>query len=91
MLCGIGGRTIAEAKENMDVDEFAQWVAYRALRGSLNPGRRMEQSAAVVALQINNGNGGKARLVDFLPHEKQAVEVDDDEELTTDLLMKMLG
>ena len=73
------------------MNEFSQWVQYRALRGSLFLGRRIEQGTAVIAAQINCANGGKATLLDFMPHEKSAVSLDDDEELTPELFMKMLG
>lgn len=91
-MCGIGGRTIAEAKEIIGVDEFAQWVEFRALRGSLNVGRRIEQAVAMVAYQIHAGNGGKKNLSDFMPHEKVVdSSEDDEEELTPEMLMKMFG
>jgi len=75
----------------LDVNEFSQWVQYRALRGSLFLGRRIEQGTAVIAAQVNGGNGGKAKLLDFMPHEKSAQSFDDDDELTPELFMQMFG
>lgn len=43
---GIGGRTIAEAQENMSINEFALWCKFRGKRGSLNTGLRVEESIA---------------------------------------------
>ena len=77
MLNGIGGCTIAEAKANISYAEVLAWVAYRDKFGSLNTGRRIELSGAIVALQTNRMGGGKAELIDFMPHaEHPAVELE---------------
>lgn len=68
MLNGVGGRTIAEAKANISYAEVLSWSAYRDKHGTLNIGRRMEVSAAIIALQVNRGAGGKAEFEDFMPH-----------------------
>ncbi|MFL1495498.1 MULTISPECIES: hypothetical protein [Pseudomonas] len=72
MLNGVGGCTIAEAKANIAYAEVLAWSAYRDKYGSLNLGRRLEFSSAIVALQVNRMNGGKAELVDFMPHASRA-------------------
>lgn len=72
MLSGVGGCTIAEAKANISYAEVLAWAAYRDKYGSLNLGRRLEFSSAIVALQVNRMNGGKAELVDFMPHASRA-------------------
>lgn len=74
MLCGIGGKTIAEAKRNLSYAEVIEWLAYRRKRGTLNLGRRIEVAAALIATTINRMHGGKAKLSDYTPHE-----VEDDE------------
>jgi hypothetical protein len=71
VLAGIGGRTIREAKRNVSVKEFAQWAEYIRKRGSLNVGQRVEAATAVLSLQVNRALGGKAELMDFLPHWDQ--------------------
>ncbi|VVO24023.1 hypothetical protein [Pseudomonas fluorescens] len=77
MLNGVGGCTIAEAKANISYAEVLAWVAYRDKFGSLNTGRRIELSGAIVALQTNRTGGGKAELTDFMPHaERPAVELE---------------
>lgn len=77
MLNGVGGCTIAEAKANISYAEVLAWVAYRDKFGSLNTGRRIELSGAIVALQTNRMGGGKAELTDFMPHaEHSAVELE---------------
>lgn len=64
MLCGVGGRTVAEAKQRISYDEFLMWMAYRRRYGPLTAARRIETSLAMLMLQ---NNGGKAKLADFLP------------------------
>lgn len=77
MLNGVGGCTIAEAKATISYAEVLAWSAYRDKYGTLNLGRRMELSTAIIALQVNRGNGGKAELVDFMPHtETQPLELE---------------
>lgn len=39
MLNGVGGSTIAEAKERLSYAEYRAWVAYLNKRGSLHPGQ----------------------------------------------------
>lgn len=51
----------------MSYAEMLSWVAYRDKHGSLNPMRRGELAAAIIALQVNRGAGGKADLIDFMP------------------------
>lgn len=71
VLCGIGGRTIAEAKRNLSFAEVMEWSAYIRKRGTLNLGRRVEVAAALIAVTINRVHGGKAKLADYTPHEMQ--------------------
>lgn len=40
VMNGIGGRTIAEAQQNMTYPEFMVWMKFRAKRGSLHQGMR---------------------------------------------------
>lgn len=77
VLCGIGGRTIAEAKERMSTDEYELWLQYRKRHGTLNLGLRIEQGAALTAYCANNGK--KGQLADYLP---QRGEPDDSAALT---------
>ena len=70
MLCGIGGRTIAEAKERLSYQEFCGWLRYRNQRGSLNPGLRTEWAGALLASLYANSHSkrGGMKLYDFAPH-----------------------
>lgn len=68
MLAGIGGRTVAEAKENLQYAEFLDWLTYRRMRGSLNMGNRMESGFALIASLISRACGGNANQIDFMPH-----------------------
>ncbi|MDI2594114.1 hypothetical protein POF45_22165 [Pseudomonas sp. 681] len=75
---GIGGRTIAEAQENMTYSEFLVWVKFRAKRGSLHPGMRVEMALAQFqAFYVNSKTGKDAQKLyqqDFAPHMDPRVE-----------------
>lgn len=71
MLNGVGGRTIAEAKERMTYQEALAWGRYIDRYGSLHTGRRLEAGSALVALQTHRLSGGMAELLDFMPHEQR--------------------
>ncbi|MBN4833100.1 phage tail protein [Enterobacter hormaechei] len=72
VLNGIGGRTIAEAKERLSFREFQQWVQYRQKYGNLNPMMRTEWGAALVSSVLANVNRSKNTpafsIADFAPH-----------------------
>lgn len=69
MLHGVGGRTIAEAKERLSYDEFLAWIAYVKKRGSLNVGMRIEAGAALVTYAVARTSGDKtAEIRKFMPH-----------------------
>lgn len=74
MLCGVGGRTIAEAKERLSYSEAMQWHAYMKKRGGTNLGLRLEAGFALVATAISRSVGGKAKFEDFTPHLKDEEE-----------------
>lgn len=73
---GIGGCTIAEAKERLSLSEFRLWVKYRDKYGGLNPMLRTEWAAALVSSVIANVNRGKYtpafKVTDFAPHLAEA-------------------
>jgi hypothetical protein len=71
VLAGVGGRTIEEAKARLSYDEYLRWLQYARKRGGFNLGMRIEEAAAIVAQQVNNGAGGKAKMVDFLMHRDE--------------------
>jgi hypothetical protein len=70
VLCGIGGRTIAEAKERVSFAEFMSWARYRNRRGSLNLGMRIERGTAMLAAMYANAHSkdGGFKFHDFAPH-----------------------
>jgi hypothetical protein len=68
VLAGVGGCTVAEAKERLTYEEALAWSAYMRKRGSLNVGMRLEHGFALLAAMINNALGGRAELRDFMPH-----------------------
>jgi hypothetical protein len=80
-LCGIGGRTIEEAKSSISYKEFFDWVAYRRKRGTLNVGMRVEHFMSIVSQMIANryrkSNSPSYSYYDFATHH-------DEPELTID-------
>jgi hypothetical protein len=70
VLCGIGGRTIAEAKLRLSHAEFRSWVAFRQKRGSLHVGMRVERGSALLATLYANAHSkaGGHKIFDFMPH-----------------------
>lgn len=78
MLCGIGGRTIAEAQEALSAEELETWALYRAQRGTLNVGLRMELEFARIRCLLFNRWRADGRpefeLSEFLEHFDQPEE-----------------
>jgi hypothetical protein len=64
---GIGGSTVAEAKENITAEEFNAWAAYIRKHGSLNITRRLDWGFALIASLIDNAAGGHRGMEDFMP------------------------
>ncbi|HCF4207846.1 TPA: hypothetical protein NIE30_000745 [Pseudomonas aeruginosa] len=60
MLNGVGGSTIAEAKERLSYAEYRAWVAYLNKRGSLHPGHRLELALARIAALLGHALGADA-------------------------------
>lgn len=79
----MGGRTVKELKEAMPYSEFLKWIEFVKKRGSLHSGRRIEAAAALIAATTINAAGGKAKMSDFMPHEKTA-EQEELEKLSND-------
>lgn len=71
MLAGVGGRTIAEAKQVLSYREVQQWMAYIRKRGTVAMQRRMEWPLGVVAMYLNRLGGGKAEMADFMPYASE--------------------
>lgn len=67
MLNGIGGRTVAEAKERMSSVEFDAWCQYIRRNGPLDLGQRIESAAALISFVTNQSAGGKLDYETFLP------------------------
>ncbi|WP_425049197.1 phage tail assembly protein T [Pseudomonas juntendi] len=76
VLSGVGGCTIAQAKENLSLREFRSWVKFRKRRGSLHMGMRVERSTALLAMILaNQARDPKKRpepytVEDFAPHDQ---------------------
>ncbi len=71
MLNGIGGRTIAEAKECMSQSEAVAWSRYIRRYGSLNTGTRIEQSIALLCVALLRSQGVEADIKNFMPHTEK--------------------
>lgn len=54
MAAGVGGRTVAEAKRNIDIRELRGWEEYRA-RGFLLTARTVDYASANVARSFAGG------------------------------------
>lgn len=70
---GIGGRTIAEAKERLSYPEFLTWLKYRQKRGSLHVGMRVEYGSALLAMLYANAHSkhGGHQLHEFAPYHDE--------------------
>lgn len=74
VLSGIGGNTIAKAKESVSIQEFNAWVAYRKKRGTFNVTRRIDIAMArMAAIYINSkvDSSKHCSIYDFLPYEEE--------------------
>lgn len=89
MLNGIGGRSIFEAKQNLTMQEVRMWANYRAKRGSLNIGRRIEQNIGQYRAEYVMFKAGKqVDIYDYMPHEDRPEAVEEDAEA---YLMRTVG
>lgn len=80
MMNGIGGRTIAEAQQNMSLVEARQWAQYMRRHGGLNVAERVEQAAALICTTGAQLMGNKkVKVADFIPNR----ESDDELRLAT--------
>lgn len=62
----------------MSFAEVLAWSEYRDKHGSLSVATRVEQMGAIIALQVNRLGGGKAELIDFMPHaHRGAIALED--------------
>lgn len=76
MMNGIGGRTIAEAKQNMSMVEARQWVQYMQRHGGLNIAERVEQAAALICTTAAQLMGNKkVKIADFIPDRESDDEL----------------
>lgn len=73
VMHGIGGRTIAEAKERLSYPEFLTWLKYRRKRGSLHIGMRVEYGSALLAMLYTNAHSkhGGHQLHEFAPYHDE--------------------
>ena len=69
-LNGIGGNTIHQVKNNLTMLEIKQWAEYRYRRGSLNTGRRFEQTAAsMMSVYMAAVHKHEIEPLELMPHE----------------------
>lgn len=74
MLAGVGGNTIAQAKQNLTYDEALKWFDFLNRKGTVNLGSRMEWGFALLATVMSNAHGGKSKMRDFMPFTRQEEE-----------------
>ena len=73
---GIGGRTIAEAQQNMTLVEARHWAQYMRRHGGLNIAERVEQAAALICATGAQLMGNKkVKVKDFLPNRESDDEI----------------
>lgn len=60
------GGTVQELKHRVTYSEAVKWMAYRQKHGGIGEARTA-YLLGCIATMINNSNGGKAKLNDFLP------------------------
>ena len=79
------GGTIGDLQSRMGYREYELWCRYRQKYGPLNPVRMYDRAGAMVATQINNAHGGKAKPQDFMllneNHEVEDFNPDNDVKL----------
>ncbi|WP_445677812.1 phage tail assembly protein T [Pseudomonas protegens] len=90
VLAGVGGRTIAEAKQNLSYVEAMEWMRYRMQTGPLNLGLRLEHGFAMLATLLNNVHGGKAKFEDYLPDRGFQTDETEPREATPQDLLALL-
>lgn len=84
VLNGIGGRTIAEAKQNLTADEVTEWIKYRNKRGCLSVTRRFEHKIGRLIYEMMRAVGAKKEggaafeLSDFIDFEQFKSRDDED-------------
>lgn len=79
MLNGVGGRTIAEAKQRLSYPEFLSWLRFRKKRGTLHMGMRVDRGAALLAalyanLRIKDASYSVTDFMPFEEHREPTVE-----------------
>ena len=73
---GIGGRTIAEAQQNMSLVEARHWAKYMRRHGGLNIAERIEQAAALICATGAQLMGNKnVKVADFVPNRESDDEL----------------
>ena len=73
---GIGGNTIAKAKEALSYTEFMQWSDYINRHGSLNPAQHIERGFALLAHTLCvahkiKSHGSVPGIKEFMPHYRE--------------------
>lgn len=58
----------------MTHQEFISWRAYIEKRGSLNMGTRIDRGFALISTIVSRAAGGKATMMDFMPHADKPKE-----------------
>ncbi|MCB1928289.1 MAG: hypothetical protein KDH17_09670 [Rhodocyclaceae bacterium] len=91
MLHGVGGRTVAEAKQRMSYPEALRWFAYLKKHGS--PNQHLHRGFALLAAQINNALGGDAKVTDFMlgEHSPAATQESEQEASLMDVFNLLAG
>lgn len=82
MLSGVGGNTIAEAKENMTMNEFNQWCVYRNQTGPLDSSSKIcEYIKQLTFITIKIAGDKKMKIEDLELY--RAIEKHDPDKVAT--------
>lgn len=71
VLCGVGGKTVAEAKASMTWSEYLAWCQFRAKYGPLHVGMRVDRAVArAIANYFSANSKRRYSVLDFSPFDK---------------------
>ena len=73
VMCGVGGRTLEEFKDNVSVEEFYTWLMYRRKIGGFSVVQKLEGGFATLA-SIHSGRPIKEFAPHLFPTEDEMIE-----------------
>lgn len=74
-------------QEKITESEWIIWSLYRRKYGPLNPVRKYDRPASLIATILSNVHGGKAKMTDFQPYGR---EDEEDQEIDSNAFVNLL-